>query len=227
MPAFFTDETFAFLKDLRRNNDREWFKANRNRYDTHVKEAAIRFILAFEPELHRISPHYRADPRPVGGSLFRIHRDTRFSRDKEPYKTHTGIRFPHGTDRDVHVPGFYLHIEPGGTFAAVGIWHPDGESLKKIRDAIVEEPKAWQQARDARMLRKRFTFEGDSLTRPPRGYAADHPFIADIKCKDFIGVHPLEDQAVQKADFVREFAAICKDGSPLVRWLCGAVGLPF
>ena len=227
MASHFTNETFAFLRDLKQHNDRDWFKENRHRYDAHVKEPAIRFILDFDPLLHRISANYRADPRPVGGSLFRIHRDTRFSKDKDPYKTHTGIRFPHGTDRNVHAPGFYLHIEPESVFVGIGIWHPDGPTLKKIRDAIVEDPKAWKAARDAKRLRARFDLGGESLTRPPRGYDPEHPFIMDIKRKDFIAACELEDGAILRPGFLRDFATMCSDGAPLVRWLCGAIGLPF
>jgi uncharacterized protein (TIGR02453 family) len=227
MASYFTDETFTFLRDLKQNNSRDWFTENRHRYDAYVKEPAIRFIMDFDPLLHRISAHYRADPRPVGGSLFRIHRDTRFSKDKDPYKTHAGIRFPHGTDRNVHAPGFYLHIEPESVFVGIGIWHPDGPTLKKIRDAIVEDPKAWKAARDAKRLRARFELGGESLTRPPRGYDPEHPFTLDIKRKDFIASCKLEDEAVSSPGFVRDFATICSDGAPLVRWLCGAIGLPF
>ena len=81
-----------------------------------------------------------ADPRPSGGSLFRIYRDTRFSKDKSPYKTHAGMYFPVRGGKDVHTPGFYLHLEPGACFAAAGLWHPDAAALAKVREAIVARP---------------------------------------------------------------------------------------
>ncbi len=224
---YFTEETFAFLRDLKANNDRDWFKANKDRYEAHVKEPAIRFILDFDPHLQKISTHYRADPRPVGGSLFRIYRDTRFSKDKSPYKTHTGIRFMHGTDRDVHAPGFYLHIEPESVFVGVGIWHPSSPTLRALRDAIVDDPKAWKRARDDKRFRTRFELSGDSLSRPPRGYDADHPMIEDLKRKDFIGSYQIDDAEVTSAGFLRSFAAGCRDAAPFVKYLCQAVGLPF
>ena len=108
--AYFTRGTFDFLRDLAENNDRDWFSEHRDRYDTQVKEPAQSFILAIGEELDRISPHLRADPRPVGGSLFRIHREVRLSKDKCPYKTHTGIQLRHSAGKVAHAPGLYLHI---------------------------------------------------------------------------------------------------------------------
>src|SRR5215831_13572407 len=104
--ASFGPELFSFLTDLRANNSREWFAANKQRYEEQLLEPALAFINAFAPRLERISPHFRADARPIGGSLFRIHRDTRFSKDKSPYKTHTGIQFRHEVGKDVHAPGY-------------------------------------------------------------------------------------------------------------------------
>lgn len=225
--TWFTRETLAFLRDLRANNDREWFADNRARYDAHVREPAIRFIMDFEPHLRRISPHFMADPRPVGGSLFRIHRDTRFSKDKSPYKTHAGIRFPHARNRDVHAPGFYLHIEPGGAFIGAGIWHPDAPTLKKIRDAIVDDPAAWQRTRDDRKMAARFEQGGETLSRAPRGYDPAHAYAADLKRKDFVAYSRLSDDDLLDAGFLTGFAAACRDAAPFVKYLCGATKLPF
>src|SRR5918996_4016229 len=134
--ASFSPALFTFLRDLKQNNDRDWFKANKPRYEKAVLEPALQFIVDFEPHLLAISPHFVADPRPSGGSLFRIHRDTRFSKDKSPYKPYTGIQFRHELGKDAHAPGFYLHLEPGGVFAGAGIWHPDQPTLVRIREAI-------------------------------------------------------------------------------------------
>ena len=132
---------FSFLADLRANNNREWFQANRHRYDEEVLEPALAFIGAFAPRLEKISPHFRADARPSGGSLFRIYRDTRFSNDKSPYKTNLGIHFRHERAKDAHAPGYYLHIGPGEVFAGGGIWHPATEAATAIREAIVADPE--------------------------------------------------------------------------------------
>src|ERR1044072_1345885 len=113
----FTRDAFKFLRELRENNDRAWFAANKERYEKYVRQPALKFVSGFSPRLAKISPHLVADPRPVGGSLFRIHRDTRFSRDKSPYKTHLGVHFFHDTGKKApSVPGFYLHIAPDECF---------------------------------------------------------------------------------------------------------------
>ena len=120
--AYFTSESFAFLRELSKNNNREWFAANKKRYEAELRDPALRFISDFGPRLNRIAPRLVADPRPVGGSMFRIYRDTRFAADKTPYKTAVGIRFPHRAASDVHSPGFYLHLEPSEVFVGAGIW---------------------------------------------------------------------------------------------------------
>jgi len=225
---YFTDATFDFLRELARHNNREWFEANRARYEEHVKGAAVRFIVDFGPHLARISAHLRADPRPVGGSLFRIYRDMRFARDRRPYKTHLGIRFPHDRARDVHAPGLYLHIEPANAFVACGIWRPDSGALRRLRDAMVEDPDAWVAARDDAGFRDWFGMDdGDRLKRAPRGYDRDHPLIEDLKRKDFTASAELLPEVVTRDDFLEACAAICAASAPFMRWLCRALALPF
>jgi len=224
---YFTRATFTFLKDLAAHNERAWFQANKGRYERTVKEPAMRFITDFARHLERISPHFRADPRPVGGSLFRIYRDTRFSKDKRPYKTHTGIQFRHERGRDAHAPGFYLHIEPGGCFAGMGSWHPDAAALRAIRERIAEQPEAWRKAVGGRGFRATLELAGESLTRPPRGFDAAHPLIEDLKRKDFIAVRPLAQSFVTSPDLPRALAKVYRAGAPLVAFICEAVGVPF
>ena len=113
----FGPELFDFLRELRENNDRDWFQANKERYEHDVKEPLLGFISDFGPRIAKISPHIRADPRPTGGSLFRIYRDVRFSKNKAPYKVHAAAQFRHKRGKDVHAPGYYLHLEPGQVFA--------------------------------------------------------------------------------------------------------------
>lgn len=224
---YFGAETFAFLDELAENNNRQWFQENKKRYEEHVKDPAIRFIIDFQPILKEISTHFTADPRPVGGSLFRIYRDARFSKDKHPYKTNMGIQFRHKQGKDVHAPGFYFHLEPRNVFAAVGIWHPDSTTLRKIRDAIIEHPATWKRAVNKEPFRGKFSLSGNSLRRAPKGYEPDHPLIEDLKRKDFIGTTTLTQSTVGKPKFPRDFADICKAGTPLVKFICNAVGLPF
>lgn len=219
--AHFSPELFRFLKDLRRNNRREWFQANRERYESAVRDPFLRFISDFGPLLSKISHHFVADPRPTGGSLFRIYRDTRFAKDKSPYKTHAAADFRHRAGgRDAHAPGFYLHLEPGGCLAAAGIWHPDPGALAKVRNAIVEHPRQWERIR-------RLGLQGDSLVRPPRGYDPDHPLIEDVKRKDFYSTVPFTEKQVCSPRFLLDFAAACKKMSPLTRFLTEGLGMPW
>ncbi len=224
MPSpHFTPDTLRFLKELTAHNDRDWFQANKPRYEADVKDPALRFIADFAQPLREISPHFRADPRASGGSLFRIYRDVRFSKDKSPYKTHTGIHFRHEAGKDAHAPGFYLHIEPGGSFAACGIWRPATPALTAIRQAIADDPDAWRQARDDAGFRAAFELSGDSLKKAPRGTDPNHPLIEDLKRKDFVGVAPLGEADLVAEDFTDRFAALCRSASPFQRWLCEAL----
>lgn len=227
MSKHFRQDTFDFLNDLRANNSRDWFQANKQRYEESVVESSLSFISDFDERLETITREIQAIPKRVGGSLFRIYRDTRFARDKSPYKTHIGIHFRHRRAKDVHCPGFYLHLEPGGVFAGAGIWRPDRDSLAAIRTAIVEGTTAWKKVAHDADFRARFTLDGESLKRPPRGFDPEHPAIDDLKRKDFIAVRKLEQSAVLEDDFVDQFADICRDASNYVRFLCTAIGVPF
>ncbi len=219
--AFFTPEIFAFLKQLKRNNDREWFAKNKPRYEQCVVTPALAFIAEFAGPLHEISPHFVADARPTRGSLFRIYRDTRFSHDKRPYKTHIGIHFSHSKGKDAHAPVFYLHLEPGGCFAAAGIWHPDNRALTQIRTAIVSQPEEWKR------VRGKLSLEGDKLKKPPRGFDPDHPFIEDLKMKDFVASVPLEEDRICGGRFLRDYATECRKMAPLVEFTTRALGLKY
>ena len=223
----FTAATFAFLDDLTAHNDRAWFEANKPRYEAEVREPALAFIAAMAPLLGRFAPRFRAEPRKVGGSLMRIHRDTRFSRDKTPYKTNVGIQFRHDLGKDVHAPGFYLHIAGDGCFLGAGCWHPEPDDLAKIRALVVEKPDHWFAARDDRRFRKDWELRGDSLARPPRGYAADHPAVEDLKRKDFIGLASLSYDEVVAQDLPQVAARRFATAAPLMTFLCEALGVPF
>jgi uncharacterized protein (TIGR02453 family) len=219
--AYFSPELFGFLRELRDNNDRAWFTANKPRYEEHIRGPFLGFIAELAPRLAKISRQIVADPRPVGGSLFRIHRDVRFARDKRPYKTHAGAHFAHrGADEDVHAPGFYLHLEPDGCFAAAGVWQPDAAALQKIRSAIVGAPERWKRA-----LGGKLTLDGETLTRPPRGFDPSHPLIEDLKRKDFVTHIALSEKQICRAGFLEDFVAACRTMSPLNAFLAKALDL--
>jgi uncharacterized protein (TIGR02453 family) len=219
----FTQDTFRFLKDLRKNNDREWFAANKKRYEEQLKDPSLRVIAAFAPELKKISPHFMATPR----SLFRIHRDTRFAKDKSPYKTHIGLHFRHDRAKDAHAPGYYLHIEPGGVFLGVGIWHPESAPLRAIREHIVEEPAEWKRASRAKAFTGTFELSGDRLKRPPKDFDPEHPLIEDLKWKDYIGIAERPDSFVTDPGLPKALAKLFAAGTPFMRFLCDALAVPF
>ena len=223
--AHFTPELFRFLRQLERNNKREWFEKNKERYVEHVRDPLLRFIEEFAPRLKKINRHFVADPRPHGGSMFRIYRDTRFSRDKRPYKTAASAQFRHLRGKDVHAPGFYLHLGLDGVFAGMGIWHPDGPSVAKIRRAMVEKASAWRRIVRDPVFRKKLRMGGESLVRPPRGFDAEHPLIEDLKRKDFVIFAEFHEAMACRSDFLDRFTDSCRTARPYVGFLTRAVGL--
>ena len=225
--ASITPELFAFFRELRDNNNREWFQSNKNRYEAYVREPLLQFIADFGLRLAEISLHYVADTRRSGGSLFRINRDIRFAKDKTPYKTAAGIQFRHESGKDVHAPGFYLHLEPDNVFAGAGIWHPDTRTLTQIRDAIVAEPSAWQRVMADGVFQSTLKLEGDSLKRPPKGYDPQPPLIEDLKRKDFVVGKPFSETEACTPDFIDRFAEVCRIAAPFTQFLTKAVGLPW
>lgn len=223
----FGPELFAFLRELAANNRRDWFSEHKDRHEAEVKEPALGFISAFGPHLAEVSRHFLAIPKAAGGSLFRIHRDTRFAADKRPYKTHLGIQFRHRQGRDVHAPGFYLHLEPGTSFVGLGLWRPDARSLAAIREGLVADPDGWREVTTAPAFASRFRLGGESLKRPPRGFDPAHPLVEDLKRKDFIASAELAEEEVLDPGFPGRFVADCRAGAGFVRYLCDAVGVPF
>ena len=225
--AYFNAKLFTFLRELCENNHREWFHANKDRYKSEVRYPLLRFIEDFGKRLHKISPHFIADPRPVGGSLFRIYRDARFSQGKPPYKTNAGVHFRHAQAKDVHAPGFYLHLEPDCVFAGSGIWHPERETLAKIREAIVANPAKWKRATNGKIFKRTCTLAGDSLKRAPKDYDPNHPLIEDLKRKDFLAHTDFTEEEVCAPDFMDRFTNACKASAPLVKFLARALALPY
>ncbi len=223
----FRPALFTYLNDLAENNDRQWFADHKDRYEEYVKDAGLQFIRDFEPYLHEISPHFVADDRTVGGSLFRIYRDTRFSKDKTPYKTHLGIQFRHEAAKDVHAPGFYLHLDPAGSFAGVGIWRPDGRSALAIREAIVDRSKDWTGAVNDSDFASTYALEGEALKRPPRGFPPDHPLVEDLKRKDFIATGRLSRKTATAPDFLEQYAGMSRNAAGFMEFLTKSLDLPF
>src|SRR5262249_27077783 len=154
-------------------------------------------------------------------SLFRIYRDTRFSRDKHPYKTHAGLSFRHAAGRDVHGPIFYLHIQPGRVFGAAGMWHPPPDAVKSGRAAIVAHPDPREPVVRACPLR----YDEDRLKRVPRGHDPAHPLAEELKRQTFITSADFSEAQASRRDFLDRFSKACRRASPLMEFLAQAVGL--
>lgn len=225
--ARFYAETIRFLEELSANNDREWFQQNKSRYEQDVLDVALRFIQSMQEPLTKIAPRFEALPARVGGSLMRVYRDTRFSRDKTPYKTNVGIQFRHEQARDVHSPGYYLHIDPKQVFVGVGMWRPDADSLRRIRQRIATRPTEWRGIVSDRRFRRNFDLGGEMLVRPPRGFDKDHECIDDIRRKSFIAMRHLDVADSLKPQFQRVVENSFQTGAPFMRFLCDAVGVRF
>ena len=223
----FGKPTMTFLRQLAAHNERAWFAENKMVYDANVLNPALDFIAAMGPHLEKISDHFLALPQKQGGSLMRPYKDTRFAKDKTPYKTNIGIQFRHELAKDVHAPGFYVHIEPGACFMGAGMWHPEPDALAKIRQRILDAPDEWKKVCADKGFKATWTLGGSSLARPPRGIAADHPFVQDLKRKDFIAGYDISDTEVASPDFVARAAARFKQAAPLMRFLCRALELQY
>lgn len=225
----FKKEFWNFFEELKENNDREWFAENKERYKSDVVTPCMDFIVDMGERLKDISPHYVAIPKSNGGSMFRIYRDVRFSKDKRPYKENAGIQFRHKLGKNAHAPGFYVHLEKGNLFYGGGIWSPENEILAKIRDRIVEHPKKWQSIIENEEFLSTFeNVRGDGLKRPPRGYDPDNKFIEDLKRKSFFAMHNVKSHAmVGKPAFIDDVVEKFEAASPLVAFLCDATGAEF
>ena len=223
----FSRKTIAFLKELKNNNNREWFNDNKQRYEDDVRTPALEFIEAMAPALQKVSPYFEASAKKVGGSLMRVYRDTRFGHDKTPYKTNIGIHFRHVRAKDVHAPGYYVHIEPAECFFGTGIWRPESSTLKAIRTLIDEHPKEWQGVKRKVTGKSELVLAGDSLKRAPKGFDPEHKLIEDLKRKDFIATCPIKISSVYAKDFDKQIGKLFKTGAPLMNFLCTADDLMF
>ena len=228
----FRPAAFRFLRDLARNNEKAWFETNRDVYEREVRDAMRRLVEALDARLGSIAPEIVGDPR---RSMFRIHRDVRFSRNKSPYKTNAGAWLYHrdagrkvGTVGEGGGAGFYFHIDPITCFMAGGIWMPARPALARIREAIAAHPTALVRLTSAPGFRRRFDglSEEAKLRRAPREFPPDHPAAEWLKLQSFTASAPIEPHVVTSPRLVDR---LCRDFEllvPLVRWLNRALGYP-
>ncbi len=223
----FPTGTIKFLTELKKNNNREWFAEHKSRYEEFVVKPALALIRSLEKPLAKSAPLLKVEAKKMGGSLMRIYKDTRFSKDKTPYKTNIGIQFRHVNGKDVHAPGVYFHIEPGECFIGVGTWRPPADALKKIRDYIVENESTWSKLLRDKRFCQAFEMHADRLKSTPRGYDKLHPLIDELRQQSFIGISPLTKTQIESDELTTLIPKLISTGRPLMAALCEALGQPW
>lgn len=228
MAGYFSDKSFRFLRALDRHNERAWFQAHKADYEAHVRGPFQRLLEDLQPAVAALSPHYHSDPRAVGGSLFRIQRDTRFASDKTPYKGWQGARLFHERRREVAAPSFYLHLEPGACFIGAGLWHPETHTQRRVRQFIFDNPAAWQAAAHAPGFLRRYALGSDDmLVRKPHGFPPDFAFIDDLRRRNFTASRAIDDSTMAgprlRQAIERDLVAL----APFVDYLCASLDLEF
>lgn len=215
------DQILKFLKDIAKNNNRDWFEKNKAKY-LNAKTQFEDFLESFHTELVKVDERLASlNPRKQG---FRIYRDVRFSKDKRPYKVNMGAGFSPG-GKMVQEPGFYVHIEPGKSFIAAGIYMPDSANLAKIRQEIDYSSKEFLKILNDKRFTKYFSGldDFDRVKTAPKGYPKDHPQIELLKNKSFITSHSFSDAEVKDKKFVKQLAEVCKAVKPLNDFLQEAI----
>ncbi len=228
MATYFSEASFKFLRGLARNNNKAWFTAHKPQYEEHVRQPFLRLLADLPPDLAAVSPHFRSDPKTVGGSLFRIYRDARFSNDKSPYKSWQGARLYHERSRQVAAPSYYIHLQPGECFVGAGLWHPEPDTQRRVRQFILDNPGSWRATAHGAKFRKRYDREdSEKLSRPPRGFPADFEFIDDLKHRNFVFWRSIDDATMAGPRLRQVLAADLAALGPFVDYLCAALDLEF
>lgn len=227
VPRWFDPDLLVFLGELARHNTKAWFEANRARYEAVYRDAFSRFVAAVGERSDRFSPYLIADPRPVGGSVMRIFRDVRFSKDKSPYRTYTVAHFAHRDGEEGSAPGLFLYVGLDGISAGGGVWHPEPAAARKIRSAIAAGPTKWMGIVTAPEFRRRFELTGDSLKRAPPGFPNDHPYVSELKRKQFVASTDLTAAELTSPRFLDTFGKVAKELDPFMRFLCGSLDLRY
>ena len=219
----FPKEGLAFLRSLKRNNNRPWFEKHKQEYEQNVKFPMQSLISDLQAPFRTFAPEFDLNPK---RSIFRIHRDVRFSKDKRPYKTNVAAHFVlRGKPKGVSGSGFYLHIEPGEIYLGGGIYMPESDQLKKIRRAIADHSEDFLDIITDRTFKKTFgAMEGETLVRVPAGYPADHPMGEYLKHKHFFVGVSWSEQRCTRARFVKDAARVFELVTPLVSFLNRAIG---
>jgi uncharacterized protein (TIGR02453 family) len=213
----FPKEGLAFLRQLKRNNNRDWFQAHRETYESAVKTPMAELVLAIGEAFRRFAPEMVADPKV---SLYRIYRDTRFSRDKTPYKTHVAAVFPvRGLPKNSG-PGLYFHIAPDEVLIGGGIYMPEPDLLRAVRRHIADRPKQFLAVVESKTFHRSFgELEGERVKSPPRGFPAEHPAGKYLRYKQFLfgQEHPVALATTPR--LLQAILSCFEKGMPLIRFL--------
>jgi len=230
MAAFagFSKSFVAFFKGLKKNNSKAYFDSKREVYDNIVKPEMEAFIAAVGAGLKKISPYFAAEPR-VGGSMYRLNRDIRFSPNKLPYKTHSAALFYHQQGGRHELPAFYFQIDPESVMFAAGHYMVSPENLDLIRRALDRNGDLLAALLKKAAFKKRFgVLEGETLKKAPRGYEEDHPHIELLKLKQYL---LSEEEPVKNwigdPRLVKRALDSFRAAAPVVRFLCMASNVPF
>ena len=226
MPTLsFPQASLTVLADLARHNNKAWFDANRDRIDAELLSPARLIVDELCTRLASPFPYLTGGSQTSGGSLTRLHRDVRFSKDKRPFHTHLGMVFWHRDGKKMETPGFFLRISPDELLLATGLHQPDAERLGRIRRAIDADRGRWTRAtRDKTFARVWGGLGGESLKRVPAPWPADHPLAEDLKRRDFTAFIRLPATAATQPDFLKTTAASWRASAPLIEFLCQAAG---
>lgn len=217
----FTRKTLAFLRALKRNNDREWFKARKPDYEQHVRGPMIELLARLDADLPRFAPELVSEPRV---SLYRIYRDTRFSEDKTPLKTHVAAHFPSRRFPRGEGAGLYLEIAPTWVWIGGGLYMPSSSDLRLIREQIAAEHRALHRIVTGPQFRQAAgALGGEQLTRVPRGYLKDHPAADYLRHKQFIAGREFEAEFALSPRFYPTLLKVFAAVTPLVRFLNSAL----
>ena len=212
----FTKKTLAFLRALKKNNDREWFRAHREEYERHVREPMMAVVNRLAVDFREFAPGLVAAPEV---SLFRPWRDTRFSENKAPLKTNIAAVFPHRALGRMNGAGFYFEVATDWVWIGGGIYAPDGPQLHALREHIAGHQARFESIVSAPRFRKLGGLKGDTLSRVPRGFAKDHPAARYLVRKQFMGIREEPAAFAAAPDFYRQLVATFKAMAPLVQFL--------
>jgi uncharacterized protein (TIGR02453 family) len=215
----FPKEALTFLRDLRNNNNRDWFLAHKQLYETKLKAPMVEFVLSLKEEMKKIAPEIEVDPK----GIFRIYRDIRFSQDKSPYKTHVAASFDPKNLRNMGA-GLYIHLEPRRFMIAGGLYHPDSAQLVAVRNQLASQYRKFGKIIEDKEFKRLFgKMEGTQLSRMPRGFAEDHPAADLLRYKQFLAWTELPATVARTSKLVPETVRYFRGMMPMIRFLNGAL----